>query len=135
MQQAVDAAEIDEGAVIGDVLDHAVDDLAFGEVLDQARTLFGAGFFQHGAARDDDVAAAAVHLEDLEGLRNVHQRLHVAHRADIDLAAGQEGDGAIEIDGEAALDAAEDHAVDALAFAEFGFELVPGWLRGGRDRG
>ena len=31
VEQAVDAAEIDEGAVIGDVLDDAVDDLALGE--------------------------------------------------------------------------------------------------------
>ena len=30
VQQAVDAAEIDERAVLGDVLDHAVDRLAFG---------------------------------------------------------------------------------------------------------
>ena len=37
VEQAVDAAEIDEGAVIGDVLDDAVDDLALGERLDQAR--------------------------------------------------------------------------------------------------
>ena len=39
VQQAVDAAEIDERAVIGDVLDDAVEDLAFLEVGDQ----FGAG--------------------------------------------------------------------------------------------
>src|SRR3546814_10447753 len=74
---------------------------------------------------DLDVAALAVHLQDLERLRHVHQRGHVAHRADIDLAAGQEGDGAVEVDGEAALDAAEDHTLDAAALGEFGFELVP----------
>ena len=131
VEQAIDAAEIDECTVVSDVLDHAFDDLALGEVQDQARTLFSAGFFKHGAARDDDIAAAAVHLEDLEGLGNVHQRLHIANRADIDLAAGQEGHGAIEIDSEAALDAAKDHAVDALAFAEFGFELVPAGFAAG----
>ena len=68
VQQAVDAAEIDEGAVVGDVLDHAVDDLALFEVLHQLLALLGAGLFQHGAARHDDVAAAAIHLEDLERL-------------------------------------------------------------------
>src|SRR6185295_6175155 len=57
VEQAVDAAEIDEGAVIGDVLDHAVDDLAFGEAHDQAGALLGAGLFENGAARDDDIAA------------------------------------------------------------------------------
>ena len=69
VQQAVDAAEIDERAVVGDVLDHAVDDLALFEVLHQLLALLGAGLFQHGAARHDDVAAAAIHLEDLERLR------------------------------------------------------------------
>ena len=91
MQQAVDAAEINERTVIGDVLDDAVDDLAFFEVLDDFRTLFGAALFKNGAARHDDVAAALVHLEDFEGLRVVHQRGDVADRADVDLRARQEG--------------------------------------------
>src|SRR3546814_16962914 len=38
MEQAVDAAQVDKGAVIGDVLHRAFDDLAFFEVLDQVRT-------------------------------------------------------------------------------------------------
>ena len=69
VQQAVDAAEVDERAVVGDVLDHAFAGLRPRPGSDQLGALLGAGFFQHGAAGDDDVAAAAVHLEDLEGLR------------------------------------------------------------------
>ena len=69
VQQAVDAAEIDEGAVIGDVLDDAVEDLALLEAGDELGALLGAALLEHGAARHDDVAARAVHLEDLEGLR------------------------------------------------------------------
>ena len=95
------------------------------------RALLGAGLFEDRAARHDDVAAAAVHLQDLERLRQVHQRLDVAHRADVDLAAGQEGHGAAEVDGEAALDPAEDHAVDALALLEFLLQLVPGGFAAG----
>ena len=120
MQEPVDAAEIDEGAIVGDVLDHAVDDLALFEAGDDLAALFGAGLFQHGAAGDDDIAAAPIHLQDLEGLRLVHQRADVADRANVHLAAGKEGHGAVEIDGEAALDAIEDHAFDALA----GFVLL-----------
>ena len=131
VEQAVDTAEVDEGAVIGDVLDDAVDHLAFGQLVDQLAALFGAGFFKHGAARDDDVAATTVHLEDLERLGHVHQRSDVTHGADVDLAAGQEGHGAVEVDGEATLDAAEDAAFDALAFAEFVLELVPGGFAAG----
>src|SRR3978361_456153 len=44
VQQAVDAAEVHEGAVIGDVLHHAIQDHAFLEALDQFGPLLGAGF-------------------------------------------------------------------------------------------
>ena len=44
----------------------------------------------------------------------MHQRGDVADRADVDLAARQEGHGAVEIDGEAALDLVEDDAFDVL---------------------
>ena len=125
MQQAVDAAEVDERTVVGDVLDDAFDDLAFFEVLHDLRALLGAALFEHGAARHHDVAAAAIHLEDLEGLRIVHQRGDVADRPDVDLAARQEGHGAVEIDGEAALDLVEDDALDALAAVELLFEADP----------
>ena len=125
MEQAIDAAQINERTVVGDVLDHAVNNLVFLEVQDQARTLLGAGFFQNSAARNHDVAPAAIHFQDLEWLRNVHQRANIAHWADIDLAAGKKRHCAIEINGEAAFDAAKDHAVDALAFAKFAFQLVP----------
>ena len=128
MQQAVDAAEIDESAVIGDVLDHALDDLALFEIGDDLVALLGAALFENRAARHDDIAAAAVHLEDLERLRHAHQRRHVADRADIDLRARQEGHGAVEIDGKAALHLIEDDAFDLLGVLEGLFELDPAFL-------
>ncbi len=100
----------------------------FGEVGDDLVALLGPALFEHGAARDDDVAAAAVHLEDLERLRHVHQRRDVAHRADVDLAARQEGHGAVEVDGEAALDLVEDDALDLLVLLERLLELDPALL-------
>ena len=131
MQQAVDAAEVDEGAVVGDVLDRAVDDLALGEALDQAGALLGAALLEDRAARHDDVAALAVHLQDHERLRQVHQRGDVADRADIDLRTGQERHGAAEVDGEAALDPAEDDALDALAGGVLRLQRVPGGFAAG----
>jgi hypothetical protein len=114
-----------ERTVIGDVLDDAVDDLAFSQRQDEARTLLGAGLFEDRATRDDDVAALAVHLEDLERLRDIHQRGDIADGADVDLRARQEGHGTVEVDREAALDAAEDNTLDACRLGEFGFERVP----------
>ena len=118
VQQTVDAAEIHESAVIGDVLDDPLKDLAFLEIGEELVARFGAGFLQHRAPRDDDVAAAPVHLEDLERLRGAHQRRDVAHRADIDLAAGEKRHRAREIDRETALDPAEDRAAHALVGVE-----------------
>ena len=128
VQQTVDAAEINERTVIGDVLDDAVDHLTLFEVLHQFLTLFGAGLFEHGAARHDDVAAAAIHLEDLERLRVVHQRTDVADRTNIDLRARQEGHGAVEIDGETTLDLIEDNAGDLLVVVEGLLQLAPAFL-------
>ena len=55
----------------------------------------------------------------------------VADRANVDLAAGQEGDGAAEVDGEAALDPAVDGAVDALLRFERLLEIDPGLFAAG----
>src|SRR5256714_7865923 len=104
VQEPVDAAEIDEGAVSGDGLDHAVDDLARFQILHQLLALLGPGLLEDGAARHDDIAAAAVHFENLERLRHVHQRGHVPDRPDVDLAARQGRNGAVEIDGAAPPD-------------------------------
>src|SRR5206468_6343310 len=128
VEQAIDAAEVNERTVIGDVLDHAVDHLTFFEVLHQFLALLGAGLFENRAARHHDVAAAAIHLENLERLRVVHQRSDVADRSDIDLRTRQEGDSAVEIDGEAALDLVEDDAVNLLVVVEGLLELAPAFL-------
>ena len=131
VEQAVDAAQVDEGAVVGDVLDHALQDLTLLQARDQLGALLGPGLLEHRAARDHDVAARAVHLEDLERLRRAHERAYVAHRADIDLTAGQERDRAGEVDGEAALDPAEDDAGHPAAILERLLELDPGFLASG----
>src|SRR5436190_13104739 len=114
MEKAVDAPEIDECAVIGDILDDTVDDLAFREILNELRALLGSGLLHDGAPRYDDIAAASIHLEDLKGLTDIHEGADIADRANVDLAAGQEGYGTAQIDGEAAFDPAEDHPIDTL---------------------
>src|SRR5690554_1572779 len=125
VKQAVNAAEINKRTVIGDVLDHAVDNLALFELLHDFRTLFGARLFENGTTRDDDIAATLVHLQNLERLRHVHQRRDIADRANIDLRTRQEGNGAFEVDGETALDLVEDGAFNALIVVVHDFELDP----------
>ncbi len=131
MQQAVNATEINEGTIFGDVLDHAVDDLAFLEFGDKFGTLFGKGIFKHGAAGDDDIAAALVHFQNAERLRRLHQRSDIADRPDIDLAARQKRYGAIEIDGKAAFDLIEYMALDRLILFKHRFQRDPTFLAAG----
>src|SRR5215470_17034984 len=126
VQESVDTTQIHEGAVVGDILDDTLEDLALLQVRHQLRTRLGAALLEHGAARDHDVAARAVHLQDLEGLGRAQERRDVAHGANVHLAPGQECHGAIEIDGETTLDAPEDGASDALVLLEMLLELGPG---------
>ena len=131
VQQPIDPAEIDKRAVIGDVLDDAVEDLAFLEAGDQLRALLGAALFEHGAARDDDVAARAVHLQDLKRLLRAQQRGDIAHRPDVDLTARQKCHRAVEVDCKPALYAAEYDAGDALVRLKALFQLGPGFFAAG----
>lgn len=95
VQQTVNAAEINERAVVGDVFDHAVKNRAFFDRIDQFGSRFCSGFFQNNAAGNNDVASDLVHFQNLEGLGNAHQRGDVADRTDVDLRTRQEGDGAV----------------------------------------
>ena len=52
----------------------------------------------------------------------------IADGTNVDLAAGKEGYRTAEIDGEAALHAAEYHAIDSLVLAVGLFEPSPGFL-------
>ena len=92
-----------------------MDDGAFGQCLQQLGALFAHRGLDHGAARQHDVVALAVELDDLElhGLALV--RAHVLDRARVEQAAGQEGADAVDQHGQATLDLAVDRAGNELA--------------------
>src|SRR4029077_8104579 len=104
---------------------HAFANFAFEQLADQFRALFGPRLFQDGPARDDDIAARAVHLEDRERLFTAHERTDVAHRTDVHLGARQEGGGPAEVDRKAAFDPPDDGAHDRLVLGEPAFEPRP----------
>ena len=128
MQQTVYAAEIDERTVIGDVFHRALDDLFFLKARHERGPLFGPPLLEHSPPGDDDIAAAPIHLQDLEQLRLVHQRADVAHRSHIHLAAGKERDRAVEIDREAALHATENDTRHARLIVECLLDADPAFL-------
>ena len=87
VQQAVDAAEVDERAVVGEVLDHALEDRALLEVLEGLLLHLLALLLEEDAAGQHDVAALLVELDDLELELLGDVLVEVAHRADVDLAS------------------------------------------------
>src|ERR1043165_1344511 len=103
VQQAINTPEVHKCPVVRDVLHHAFKHLAFLERGHERRTLLCAPLLEDSAARPYDIAAAAIHFENLEPLVLIHEWADIAHRPDIHLRTRQEGNGPVEIDGEAAL--------------------------------
>lgn len=126
MQKAVDAAQINERTVVGDVLDDTLDNGAFGERFKELGAFFAHARFHNGAAGDNNVVALTVKLDDLEfeGLAFVRGR--ILHRTRIDQGARQERADAVGHDGEAALHLPGDGAGDEFAGFQSLFEVHPG---------
>ena len=125
VQQAVDAAQVDERAELGDVLDHALAALADFQLGQQLGLLLGPLRFDQGPAADDDVAPRFVDLQHqaLDGAADVVA--DVGRAADVDLAGRQEHVHA-DVDQQPALDLARDHAGDDVAFVDRLHHLQPG---------
>src|SRR5687768_8626136 len=124
VEQAVDAAEIDEGAVVGDVLDHAAQHLALGQRFERRLLLLGVLLFEEDLAREDNVAALLVDLDDAHAELLPLQRIEVADRSNVDLAAGQKRADA-DVHRQAALDPFDDAANHDFAFGKGALDLVP----------
>src|SRR6266851_73739 len=124
VQQAVDAAQIDERAVVGDVLDDALEDLAFGEDVERVLLLLGVLLFEERLARQHDVAALLVHLDHAHAQLLAAQRVEISHGTHVDLRSGQERADA-DVHCETALDALDYAADDDLALGIGLLDLVP----------
>src|SRR6266446_6316058 len=114
VQQAVHATQVDEGAEVGDVFHHTLPHLIDRQLLHQHVALrLALGFEQH-AARDDDVAAAFVELDDLELEALAEQLVDIRNAAQRDLATGQERVHAHQVHDDAAFDLFHERAGDAF---------------------
>src|SRR5205814_4385253 len=90
VEEAVDAAEVDERTVLGEVLDDTLDDLAFLQALERRLLEGSALLLEEHAARQHDVAALLVELDDLELEVLAKERVEVANRAKVDLRPREE---------------------------------------------
>ncbi len=126
VQQAVDATEVDERAVVGDVLDDALDHRAFLQGLEELLALFTLVGLDDGATRHDHVVALAVELDDLELELLALVGRGVLDRTGVDQRARQERTDAVDHDGETALHLAGDETLHQRAGFERLLQLRPG---------
>src|SRR4051794_15331970 len=90
VEQAVDATEIDESTEVGDVLDDAFAHLILLKLLHELLALPRALVLEDHAARDHDVAAPLVQLDDLELELLAKQLVDVRNAAQSDLGPREE---------------------------------------------
>jgi len=124
VQEAVDAAQVNERTVVGEVLDRAAQHLAVGEGIERDLLLLGVFFFKQRLARQHDVAPLLVDLDDAHAEFLALEGIQVAHGPHVDLRTREEGTHA-DVDGESTLDAFDDAADDHAAIEEGLFDLVP----------
>ena len=125
VQQAVDAAEVDERAELGDVLDDALAALADFQLGQQLGLLLGPLGLDQRAAADDDVAPGLVDLQHEALDRPADVVADVGRAADVHLAGRQE-DVHADVDQQPALDLPRDHAGDDVALVDGLHHLQPG---------
>src|SRR5213592_1371381 len=116
VQQAVHAAQVDEGAEVRDVLHDALAHLADLQLLHQDVALGPALRFEQHAPRHHDVAAPLVELDDLELERLPQQLVDVRDPAQRDLAPGKEGVHPHEVHHHAALDLLHQRSRNRVVF-------------------
>src|SRR5438445_3948761 len=114
MEKTINATEVDEGTVVGDVLDGAREHHAFVKDLQCMLLLLLALLLEDRPAREHDVAAAPVELDHLGADRLADHRGQVLHRPEIHLGARQERFDP-DVDGEPALDDLDHAALDRCA--------------------
>src|SRR5437870_3406326 len=116
VEQSVHAAQIDEGAEVGDVLDDALSHLAYLQLLHQDVALgLTLGFEQHATAHHD-VAASLVQLDDLELEALAQELVDVGHAPQGDLAAREERVHTHQVHHHSAFDLLDQRARHRLVF-------------------
>jgi len=124
VEQAVDAAQVDKNAVVGDVFDNAFNNAAFRNGV-EGFFLLQLSFRRHDRApRQNDVVAFAIIFKNIEIQRLTDVMVQILDRTGIDLGSGQEGDDS-DIHGKAALYLLHDGSLDGrIVFADL-LDLVP----------
>ena len=118
VEQAIDAAQIDERAEVGDVLDDATADLAHLERLHELLLPLSPLLFDECPSRNDDVATCLVDLQHEALDRPAAVVADIGGAADVDLARRQEDVDAGDVDQQTTLDLAGDETGDHVVLVD-----------------
>src|SRR5262249_53152849 len=119
-----------ERAEVDDVRDRPLHDVAGVEAVEDPLPLLLALFFEHGAAREDDVVARAIELDYLALELLAEELVEVLDAADVDERRRQEAAYA-EVEDEAALDDLDHTAGDRFALLVGALDRLPRDLEAG----
>src|SRR5690606_35806105 len=125
VQQAIDAAQIHERTVVGQVLHDTLDHHAFLQGFQQSFALGGVFRFHDRAAGNHHVVALRIQLDDFEVQILAFQVGDIANRTDIHQGVWQERADRTDIHGETTFDLAGDLTFDDLVFVESHFQFAP----------
>ncbi|BBG29707.1 predicted membrane protein [Zymobacter palmae] len=125
VQQAVNAAQINECTVVCEVFDDTFDLLTFLQGRQQSFTFSAVFSFENGTTGNNNVVAFRIELDDFEVQLFVFEVSRVTHRTDVNQRTRQERTDRVNVYGEAAFDFTVDHAFDDLVVFECSFQLFP----------
>src|ERR1700685_926611 len=125
VQQAIESAKVNEGAVFGQVLHHARQNRAFFHMLYRLRPLFSLLAFEQFLARDNDVAALLIQLDDGNFQRLALHSIEITDRTKVHLRTGQEGACAQNVDRQSTFDAVDHDSLNRLFLVVRLLDFVP----------
>src|SRR5262249_39960658 len=124
VQQAVETAEVDEGPVVGYVLDRTLEDDALFENLERLFLERGAFALQHAPPRDHDVAPRTIEFEYVEAAALTNVPIEITRGPHIDVRTRQKR-GHSDVYLEPTLDLAKHHPFDRGFALKSAIELAP----------
>ena len=125
VEQAVDAAQVDEGAEVRQALNHALTHLALLHAGPEVGLRPLPVLIQHLTPAENDAVLLPLHLDDLDPDGLAHVLRQVVNVAALDLRGRQEGPQA-QVDHQAALDRLRHRRLDDLAGLLPALGLLPG---------
>ena len=125
VQQAVDAAEVHERAVIGEVLDHALEHRALRSFSSSCSRSSECSLSTTARRETTTLLRLRSSLMSLNSSSLPSRYTGIAHGAHIDQRTRQECADVLDVDGETALDLAADAAGDGGVLLEGFFQFVP----------